>query len=117
MTSIIKQAHEKASTEASKAAQEFLDKHFGGQDQGACGFAWVTYFPANKGNTRAGKAERAMVESIGFRKDYTGKAWQLWNPAGIGAQNVDCKFAGAAAYAKVLEEEAGIKVYPADRLD
>ncbi len=117
MTTIIEQAHAKASESAKTAAQELLVKYFGGEDGGACGFAWVTYYPAFKGNTRDGKAERRMMESIGFRKDYTGKAWQLWNPAGIGAQNVDCKYAGAQAYAEVLEAEAGITVYPSDRLD
>jgi hypothetical protein len=110
-------AHEKASEAAAKAAQAFLDTHFGGEDHGACGFAWVTFYPAQKGNTRVGKYERKMIESIGFRKDYTGKAWQLWNPSKIGAQNIDAKEAGAAEYARVLEAESGVRVSVGSRLD
>jgi hypothetical protein len=117
MATLLQESHEKATLAAAEAAQDFLDQHYGGQDQGACGFAWVTYYPLSKGNTRDGKEERRLMESIGFRKDYTGKAWQLWNPAQIGAQNVDAKMAGARAYADTLMAEVGIKVYPGDRLD
>lgn len=117
MATILEQAHEKATLAAAEAAQDFLDQYYGGQDLGACGFAWVTYHPAFKGNTRDGRDERRMVESIGFRKDYTGKAWTLWNPSGIGAQNIDCKEAGARAYADVLRAEAGISVSVGSRLD
>lgn len=117
MSTILKQAHDKATQAAAEAAQKLLDVHFGGEDGGPCGFAWVKYYPKNKGNTRDGREERRLMESIGFRKDWTGKAWELWNPAKIGAQSVDAKYAGAVAYAKVLEEEAGIRVSPGERLD
>lgn len=117
MTSLIEQAHAKALDAAAKAAKEFLDQHYGGHDAGACGFSWVTYYPLNKGNSRDGRAERQMMERLGFRKDYTGKAWQLWDPSKISAQNVDAKMAGSQAYARVLEAEVGITVYPGDRLD
>jgi hypothetical protein len=117
MTSILQDAHAKATAAATAAATEFLEKHFGGKDGGMCGFAWVTYYPQAKGNTRDGRAERKLMESVGFRADYTGKNWQLWNPSKVGAQSVDAKYAGALAYAKVLEAEAGIKVYAGERLD
>lgn len=117
MATLLQMAHEKATVAAREAAQEFLDKHFGGQDGGACGFSWVKYYPLNKGNTRDGKDERRMMESIGFRKDWTGKAYEFWNPSKIGAQNVDCKEAGAAAYAKVMEEEVGLHLNVGSRLD
>jgi len=117
MTSIIQDAHAKASAAAALAAEEFLATHYGGQDAGPCGFAWVTYYPAFKGNTSDGRAERRDMEALGFRKDYTGKAWQLWNPSASYVQNVDSKYAGALEYAKVLEAESGIKVYAGDRLD
>src|SRR6056297_668342 len=112
MATLLQEAHEKATLAAAEAAQAYLDRHYGGRDDGACGFSWVTYCPLSKGNTRDGKEERKLMESIGFRKDYTGKGWQLWNPSQIGAQNVDAKMAGARAYADVLMEEVGIKVYP-----
>ena len=39
------------------------------------------------------------------------------NPSGLPVQNVDVKEAGAAAYAKVLCDELGIKAYPESKLD
>jgi len=110
-------AHEAAKVEAHKAAQGVLDRHFGGEDGGACGFAWATFYPTAKGNTKIGKAERAAIEAIGFRKDYTGKAWQLWNPADHRCQSVDAKFAGAQAYAKHFEAATGVSLSYGDRLD
>jgi hypothetical protein len=104
-------------TQAAKdAAKTFADKHFGGQDGGACGFAWVTIYPANKGNTKLGKAERKVFESMGFKKDWTGKAYQLWDPAGWPGQSVDVKEAGAHAAAKILASY-GFKAYAGSRLD
>lgn len=117
MTSILEDAHVKASAAANAAATEFSNRHFGGHDGGACGFAWVTFYPAFKGNTRDGKVERKLIEKLGFRKDYTGKAYQLWDPAKYPGQSVDAKYAGAVRYAEVLFAEAGIKVYAGDRLD
>jgi hypothetical protein len=81
-----------------------------------CGFAWVTVYPEHKGNTRLGKQERATLESMGFRKDWTGKAWQLWNPTGYAGQSMDVKEAGAQAYADVLRT-AGFKAYMGSRAD
>ena len=106
-----------ATIDAGRRAQEFLDQHYGGQDSGACGFAWVTYYPEYKGNTSLGKLERKLIESIGFRKDYTGKAWQKWNPSNSHCQNIDAKFTGAQAYAETLFTMAGVKVSPGDRMD
>ena len=77
-----------AKASAVKAQQDLLAKwtaQTGGNEYGEpmyCGFAWVTVYPEHKGNTRLGKQERATLESMGFRKDWTGKAWQLWNPTG-----------------------------------
>lgn len=117
MTVDLTQAHEIATEVAFTASLAYVTKHYEGHDAGACGFAWVTFYPKNKGNTRDGKAERKMFEAIGFTKDYTGKAWTLWNPSNYRGQNVDTKYAGAAAYAKKFEELTGIKLSPADRLD
>jgi hypothetical protein len=42
---IVKAAHDKAMAAAQTAAsQAFSDKHFGGRDGGACGFAWVNVY-------------------------------------------------------------------------
>jgi hypothetical protein len=103
-------------TEARDAANKFFQEKLGGEDRYACGFAWVTVFPEHKGNTKAGKAERKILESLGLRKDWTGKAYEIWNPSGHGCQNIDTKEAGAIAAANVLKKY-GFKAYAGSRLD
>ena len=117
MTVDLTHAHTVATAVAVNEALNYVTKHYDGEDAGACGFAWVTFHPKNKGNTKLGKAERKMFEAIGFSKDWTGKAWQLWNPANYRGQNIDTKYTGAVAYAKKFEELTGIKLSAADRLD
>ena len=101
---------------AQQAAREAADRYFNGRDGGACGFAWVTVYPEHKGNTKLGKAERKLLEQMGFRKDWTGKAYEVWDPAKWPGQRVDVKSAGAAAAAKVLNKY-GFRAYAGDRLD
>ena len=101
---------------AREAATEYCNRYYGGQDAGACGFAWVTIYPENKGNTRAGKAEREVIRALGFELDWTGKAFQLWNPSKWGGQNVDVKEAGARAASAVLKKY-GFKASAGSRLD
>ena len=103
-------------TAAFKAADKFFHEKLGGQDQYACGFAWVTVYPKHKGNTRDGKIERKILENLGLRKDWTGKAYQLWNPSKYGCQNVDTLEEGARAAADVLKHY-GFKAYAGSRLD
>ena len=102
--------------EARDAANKFFDEKLGGEDRYACGFAWVTVYPNYKGNTKQGREERKVFESLGFRKDWTGKAYEFWNPSGHGCQNVDTKEAGAVAAANVLKKY-GFKAYANSRLD
>ena len=109
----IQELHEKATVAARAAANELHSKI---GESYPCGFAWVTYCPKHKGNTAAGKAERKLFESIGFSKDWTGKAWQLWNPSKHMTQNGDVKEAGAYAYAALMKA-AGYDVYAGSRLD
>ena len=103
-------------TEAKAAADKFFQEKLGGQDAYACGFAWVTVYPVHKGNTRDGKAERKVLESLGLKKDWTGKAYEMWNPGQYHGQNVDTKEAGAVAAAAVLKKY-GFKAYAGSRLD
>ena len=103
-------------TEAFNAADRFFKDKLGGQDQYACGFAWVTVYPEHKGNTKMGKAERKILEILGLKKDWTGKAYQLWNPSRYACQNVDTLEAGAEAAAQVLKRY-GFKAYAGSRLD
>lgn len=102
---------------AAKAASDTMFKRFGSTDQiGACGFAWVTVKPANKGNTKLGKAERTVLKELGFRQDWTGKAYEIWNPSEYHGQNIDIKEAGAVAAADVLLKH-GFNAYAGSRLD
>jgi len=102
-------------TAAADAVRELYSKT--GSDMiGACGFAWTTIYPEHKGNTRAGKAERAVIKQLGFSKDWTGKAYQLWDPAKYAGQRIDIKEAGAIAAAEVLKRH-GFKAYAGSRLD
>ena len=100
---------------AARIASEELYKRHGG-DHYACGFAWVTVYPHNKGNTRAGRAERKVLKDMGFKQDWTGKGYEYWNPGGLPVQNIDIKEAGANAAAVVLRKY-GFKAYSNSRLD
>lgn len=102
-------------TEARTASRDFADKHFGGVDGGACGFAWVSIYPEHKGNTKAGKAERAMLKEMGFRPSYD-RDFQRFNPGDWMGQSVDIKEAGAVAAANVLKKY-GFRAYAGSRLD
>ncbi len=106
----------KATQAARNAAGDYLVEKLGGEDNFPCGFAWVTVVPENKGNTKLGKAERVLLEGIGFSKDWTGKAYQIWNPSKVNVQNVDVKEAGAQAYADVMKA-AGFRASVGSRLD
>lgn len=100
--------------EATDAAKE-VERRQGG-DVGACGFAWVTIFPAYKGNTRAGRAERALLRAIGAELNWSGKAFDIWNPSKYHGQSVAVKYAGAEAAAKILRL-LGFDATAEDRLD
>jgi hypothetical protein len=107
----VQMAHVKAMDAAQKAARAFSEKHFGGQDGGACGFAWVNVYKV-RSNSKLGKA----LQEVGFRKDYSGSL-QLWNKWWPG-QSVDAAEHGATAYAITLKEELGIEdIYSGSRLD
>ena len=100
---------------AAKAAAQQKYNEIGG-DRMACGFAWVTVYPEHKGNTKQGREERRVLAAMGFKKDWTGKAYQIWNPSDMPVQNIDIKEAGANAAAVVLRKY-GFKAYSNSRLD
>jgi hypothetical protein len=107
----VQMAHVKALDAAQKAAQAFADKHMGGRDGGACGFAWVTVHSV-RSNSKMGKA----LGEVGFRKAYGG-GLQLWNKWWPG-QSIDAAEHGATAYASVMKEELGLEsIYSGSRLD
>ena len=99
-----------ANAAAHKAATEYLNTHYQGDDVGACGFAWVNIWGI-KGNTKLGR----QMKKVFGGKEYNG-AYQMWNPSGLGVQNIDVKEAGAKAAAEVLKAY-GFKAYAGSRLD
>jgi hypothetical protein len=101
---------------AKKAAYDYFNNVLGGQDRFPCGSAWVVVAPEYKGSTKLGKAERKILEQLGFTKDWTGKTYMLSNPAKISCQNVDAKSAGCKVAAEVLQNY-GINAYHSERLD
>ena len=116
MATVIQNYHEKSVGAASIAAHLAEEKW--GDRFGMCGFAWVTAHPKFKGNTKLGKEERVILESIGFEKDWTGKTYQIWNPSKHPTQNIDVKEAGAEAYVSKMDElGSGIKLTTGSRLD
>lgn len=100
-----------AKQEARRAADEFFQTKLNGQDQYACGFAWVDIYGV-KGNTKLGK----MLKAAGVERSDYKKCFSIWNPSEHGAQNVDTKEAGAYAAAKVFEKY-GFRAYAGSRLD
>lgn len=100
-----------AKTAAREAADEFFRTRLNGQDQFACGFAWVDIYGI-KGNTKLGK----MLKAAGIERSDYKKCFSIWNPSGHGAQNVDTKEAGAYAAQKVFEKY-GFTAYAGSRLD
>jgi hypothetical protein len=92
------------------AADKFFKEKLNGQDQYACGFAWVNIYGI-KMNTKLGKA----FKSAGLDKDYTGSI-NMWNPSKYGCQNVDTLEAGAEAAADVFKKY-GFRAYAGSRLD
>ena len=83
-------------------------------EDGVCGFAWVSVYPANKGNTKLGKEERKLLETAGFTKNDYDRCHQLWISAYN--QSMQKKEAYAGAYAKVLRDY-GFRAYSGSRLD
>jgi len=95
---------------ADRAARQFFNDKLGGRDQYACGFAWVDIYEV-RSNSKLGKA----LAAAGLRKSYT-KSIQMWNPSGMGCQNVDTLEEGARAAAEVFKKY-GFKAYAGSRLD
>ena len=107
----VQMANVKALDAAQKAAKAFADKHMGGRDGGACGFAWVDVYGV-RSNSKLGKA----LKEVGFSKSYSGSL-QLWNKWWPG-QSIDAAEHGATAYATVIKEELGLdRCYSGSRLD
>lgn len=96
---------------AEQASSDFFRTRLNGQDQFACGFAWVDVFV-----DRTNSAQAQELIAAGFRKDHKPKCVSMWNPGGLGVQNIDTKEAGADALATYLQG-LGLRAYAGSRLD
>jgi len=101
---------QEAKDAARKAAQTFIDDELDGEDRFACGFAWVSIHGV-KGNTKLGK----NLKAAGVEQAWD-RSFQIWNPAEVGFQNIDCKEVGARAAAEVFKRY-GFTAYAGSRLD
>ena len=112
----VQMIHTEATSAAKAAVATLLDEwnaNTGGNQYGEpmyCGFAWVDI--KVRSNSKLGKA----LQSVGFRKSWQGGILQLWDPAQHRGQSMDCKEAGANAYAEVLRNY-GIPAYAGSRAD
>jgi len=82
-----------------------------GGDGFACGFAWVDVYVDRTNSKQAQELIKA-----GFKKDYKPKCLSMWNPGGLGVQNIDIKERGAEALATYLKA-LGLTAYAGSRLD
>ena len=86
-------------------------EQMGRKDAFACGFAWVDVY-VDRTNSKQAKE----LIAAGFKKDYKPKCLSMWNPGGLGVQNIDAKEAGADAMATYLRA-LGLTAYAGSRLD
>jgi len=96
---------------ARDASVDFFITKLNGKDQFACGFAWVDVY-VDRTNSKQAKE----LIAAGFKKDYKPKCLSMWNPGGLGVQNIDAKEAGADAMATYLRT-LGLNAYAGSRLD
>lgn len=105
-----KVVHAEAVVLAKQAGQAKLDSI--GGDRGSCGFAWVNVYEVRK-NSKLGK----VLQELGYQKDYSG-AMNLWNPSGLGCQNIDAKESGAIHYVRHMQLNfPQLTMYSGSRLD
>lgn len=106
---------DEAKQAANVAAKDYFNKELGGKDQYACGFAWVAIYKHDgkqiKGNTKIGR----LLKECGVTQNYE-RVFHIWNPSGMGVQNVDTLYAGAKAAAEVFKKY-GFDAHGASRLD
>lgn len=112
MNNVVREMRQIAET----ASQNYFDTVMGGKDNYPCGFAWVEVYTVNRGNTRAGRTERALLESMGFRKDSYKGCYTFNNPGGLPVQNMNTLTEGARAAADFLTAQ-GFQAYSAERMD
>jgi hypothetical protein len=99
--------YEEALTAAKIAELQYFTKH--GEPMYGCGFAWVD-FPS------ARTPFVSWFKKNGVGSKHWRKGWSIWNPAGNFTQSMDIKYAGAQAFAEVMNKH-GIDCYAGSRPD
>jgi hypothetical protein len=107
----IKEIITQAKAIAKQEADKYFNEQLGGTDAYCCGFAWVNIYGI-RANSKVGKE----LKTLGIKKDDYYKSFMVWNPSEHNCQNIDTKYVGAEAFAKVLRD-AGLKAYASSRLD
>jgi hypothetical protein len=107
----IKEIIAEAKAIAKQEADKYFNEQLGGADAYCCGFAWVNIYGI-RANSKVGKE----LKTLGIKKDDYYKSFMVWNPSEHNCQNIDTKYVGAEAFAKVLRD-AGLKAYASSRLD
>ena len=102
---------QEAKDRAEVASNAYYRNVLKGQDQFACGFAWVDVY-VDRTNSKVAK----VLIAAGFSKSYKPKCLTMWNPGGLPVQNVDAKEEGAVAMATQLKS-LGLNAYAGSRLD
>ena len=102
--------HQEATAAAKTASQKYFFEVLSSKDRCPVGFSWCT-IQGVRLNSKIGKE----LAEVGFSKSWN-RGIYLWNPASMPVQNVDCLYAGAAAYAAVLKSY-GFDAYAESRLD
>jgi hypothetical protein len=96
-----------ARADARNAALDYMAEY---GESAYCGFSWVNIWGI-RGNTRLGK----LLKAAGVGQDYT-RAFQIWNPSGVGTQSMSVLEAGADAAAAVFTKY-GFTAYSGSRAD
>ena len=96
---------------AQQESARYFTEQLQGQDQFACGFAWVDVY-VDRTNSKIAKE----LLSIGFRKDYVPKRLCFWKPGAYNGQSMTVLEVGARAYADVLQKY-GFRAYAGSRAD
>ena len=92
------------------ASTKCLNEDFGGKDTYPCGFAWVEIYGI-RANSKMGK----FLSELGMRKDSYTKSF-IFHTNTPNVQNMDVKYAGAHAAAKILQSH-GFRAYATSRID
>lgn len=88
---------------AHHVTNEYINDKLKGEDNFPCGFAWVNIISFKGKTIRKNSKIGKVLESYDIKKSNYEKGFRVWNPSGVYFQNVDCKYAGALAFADHME--------------